>query len=87
MTAGGLIFTATASDHKVRAYNEDTGEVLWEYELPAGSDGVPTVYEAGGREYVAFCAAGGNGLYLPARSAPPGSPPPGSYVVFALPKK
>jgi quinoprotein glucose dehydrogenase len=87
VTAGGLIFAATASDHKVRAYDEDTGEVLWEYELPAGSDGVPAVYEAEGREYIAFCAAGGNGLYLPARSAPPGSPPPGAYVVFALPKK
>jgi len=87
VTAGALIFAATASDHRVRAYDEDTGEVLWEYELPAGSDGIPAVYEAGGREYIAFCAAGGDGLYLPARSAPPSSPRPGAYVVFALPKK
>ena len=87
VTAGGLIFAATASDHKVRAYDEDTGEVLWEYELPAGSDGVPAVYEAGGREYIAFCAAANDGLYLPARSAPPSSPRPGAYVVFGLPKK
>src|SRR4029077_11674273 len=33
VTAGGLIFAATASDHMARAYDEDTGKVLWEYEL------------------------------------------------------
>jgi quinoprotein glucose dehydrogenase len=32
----GLIFAATASDHKIRAYDEDTGAVLWEKELPVG---------------------------------------------------
>ena len=72
MTAGGLIFAATASDHKIRAYDEDTGKVLWEYETPTGSDGVPAVYEVGGREYIAFCVAGGDGLNLggaPAQSA------------------
>jgi quinoprotein glucose dehydrogenase len=87
VTAGGLIFAATSSDHKVRAYDEDTGKVLWEYELPTGSDGVPAVYEAGGREYVAFCVAGGEGLNLGRRRAPPSSPPPSAYVVFALPRK
>ena len=88
VTAGGLIFAATASDHKVRAYDEDNGKVLWEHELPTGSDGIPAVYEVGGREYVAFCVAGGDGLNLggrrPAQGAPP---PPGAYVAFALPKK
>jgi quinoprotein glucose dehydrogenase len=62
VTAGGLIFSATASDHKVRAYDEENGKLLWEHELPVGSDGVPAVYEVGGREYVAFCAAAGDGL-------------------------
>jgi len=88
VTAGGLIFAATASDHKVRAYDEDNGKVLWEHQLPTGSDGIPAVYEVGGREYVAFCVAGGDGLNLggrrPAQGAPP---PPGAYVAFALPKK
>ena len=86
VTAGGLIFAATASDHKLRAYDEDNGTVLWEYELPTGSDGVPAVYEAGGREYVAFCVAGADGLILRGRPAPPSAPPPSAYVVFALPK-
>jgi quinoprotein glucose dehydrogenase len=87
VTAGGLIFAATASDHKVRAYDEDTGKVLWEYELPTGSDGVPAVYELGGREYIAFCVAGGDGMNMGGRRDPPSSPPPNAYVVFSLPKK
>jgi glucose dehydrogenase len=88
VTAGGLIFAATASDHKVRAYDEDTGKVLWEYDTPTGSDGVPAVYEIGGREYIAFCVAGGDGLNLGGRRPDPGAaPPPSAYMVFALPRK
>jgi len=88
VTAGGLIFAATASDHKIRAYDEETGKVLWEYETPIGSDGVPAVYEVGGREYIAFCVAGGDGLNLGGRrNQPPDTPPPNAYMVFALPKK
>ena len=88
VTAGGLIFAATASDHKIRAYDENTGAVLWEHETPTGSDGVPAVYEVGGREYIAFCVAGGDGLNLGGRSPNPQSaPPPSAYMVFALPRK
>ncbi len=88
VTASGLIFAATASDHKIRAYDEDTGAVLWEYETPIGSDGVPAVYEVGGREYIAFCVAAGDGLNLGARrNNPQSAPPPNAYMVFALPKK
>jgi len=88
VTAGGLIFAATASDHKIRAYNEETGKVLWEYETPIGSDGVPAVYEVGGREYIAFCVAGGDGLNLGGRrNQPQDTPPPNAYIVFALPRK
>jgi glucose dehydrogenase len=85
VTAGGLIFAATASDHKVRAYDQDTGKVLWTYDLPTGSDGVPAVYQAGGREYIAFCVAGGDGYQSPRSSG--AAPPMNSYMVFALPRK
>jgi glucose dehydrogenase len=88
VTAGGLIFAATASDHRVRTYDEDNGKVLWEYELPTGSDGIPAVYEVGGREYVVFCVAAGEGLNLGGgRGARAEGPPPNAYVAFALPKK
>lgn len=86
VTAGGLIFAATASDHKVRAYDQDTGAVLWVRSLPTGSDGVPAVYEVDGREYVAFCVAGGNG-YLAPRGGPVPPASNNAYMVFALPRK
>jgi glucose dehydrogenase len=90
VTAGGLIFVSTASDRKVRAFDQDTGKVLWEKDLPTGSDGIPAVYEVGGREYLALCVAGGNG-YLAQRVANGDKPleplGPGSYMAFALPKK
>ena len=87
VTAGGLIFVATSSDRKFRAYDQDNGKVIWEFNLPAGSDGVPAVYETGGWEYVVI-PIGGAGM-TPPRSAsanelPPG---PGGYLAFALPKK
>jgi glucose dehydrogenase len=88
VTAGGLIFATTASDHKIRAYDEDTGAVLWEFETPTGSDGVPAVYQVGGREYIAFCVAGGDGVNLGGRRPnPQAAPPPSAYMVFALPNQ
>ena len=41
VTAGGLVFVATSTDRKLRAYDEDTGKVVWETNLPAASEGVP----------------------------------------------
>jgi quinoprotein glucose dehydrogenase len=87
VTGGGLIVVATSSDRKFRAYDQDNGKVIWEFDLPAGSDGVPAVYELGGREYVVI-PVGGAGQTPPraasAKELPPG---PGGYMAFALPKK
>jgi quinoprotein glucose dehydrogenase len=84
VTAGGLLLIGTSSDRKMRAYDQDTGKVLWEKSLPAATEGVPTVYEVNGRQFVAI-AVGGNGLFPPRV----GQTPPGQsqYMVFALPKK
>ena len=87
VTAGGLIFTGTR-DGKVRALDQRTGAVLWEFQLPSALEGMPAVYEAGGHEYIVFCAAaqssstllGGNG-----RAATQGIAEHGAYVAFALP--
>ena len=86
VTAGGLIFTGSR-DRKVRALDASTGKVLWEFELGAALEGMPAIYQIGGREYVVFCAA--------ARSTTrthsvPGHPAAqdtihGAYVAFALP--
>jgi quinoprotein glucose dehydrogenase len=85
VTAGGLIFFATASDRMVHAYDKETGKLLWERELDANPDGIPAVYEVAGRQYVAFYAGVGrnyNGIAWKA-----GKPEGQGYYVFALPKK
>ena len=81
ITAGGLIFTGTR-DRKVRALDVDTGKVLWEAEVDAALEGIPAVYQIGGREFVAFCAAAQVGL-TPQTQAPIH----GAYVAFALPAR
>jgi quinoprotein glucose dehydrogenase len=83
VTAGGLIFVATSSDRKFRARDVRDGSVLWEYDLPAASEGVPAVYAVGGRQYVAI-PVGGNGLFSQNLGLP--EPGPGQYMVFALPQ-
>ena len=35
VTAGGLLFIGTWSDRMLRAYDKDTGKVLWEKKLEA----------------------------------------------------
>ena len=79
VTAGGLIFTGER-DRKVRVLDADTGKTLWEKELDAALEGMPAVYELGGREYVVFCAAA-QAEILAGRQ----SPVKGAYVAFALP--
>jgi quinoprotein glucose dehydrogenase len=82
-TAGGLIFVGTSSDRKFRARDAATGKVLWEFDLPAASEGVPAIYEVNGRQYIVI-AVGGDGLFAPTL----GQTPPGAsqYMAFALPE-
>jgi glucose dehydrogenase len=85
VTAGGLVFVATAQDRRLRAYDRDTGKVLWSKELPGGSEGIPATYEIDGRQYLALAVAAGNGLFPP--TVDTGMPPPQrAYMVFALPR-
>jgi quinoprotein glucose dehydrogenase len=56
VTAGGLIFGGSISDNTMRAYDKDTGKVLWEMKLPAGPEGIPAVYEVAGKEYMVISA-------------------------------
>jgi quinoprotein glucose dehydrogenase len=91
VTAGGLIFAPSKSDFTLRVYDKDTGKELWVKHLPAGPEGIPTVFEVDGREYVAISADP-----VPERAGRDGQPGgPGApsataevtgYYVFALPK-
>ena len=55
-TRGGLVFLANSQDRMLRAYNSDTGAVVWARELDANPEGIPAVFEIGGRQFIAFAA-------------------------------
>ena len=86
MTAGGLIFTGTR-DRDIRALDADTGKELWRAELDAAVEGIPAVYEVGGRQYIVYCAAARATTHTHATPGHPASNAPvhGAYVAFALP--
>ena len=75
VTAGGLLFIAATSDAKFRAFNKRTGQLLWETDLPAAGFATPSIYEAGGKQYIVIACGGGK---LHKKSGD-------SYVAFALP--
>lgn len=74
LTAGGLIFIAASSDEKIRAFDKETGEVVWEHRLPAGGYATPSTYEVHGKQYVVIACGGGK---MGTKSAD-------SYVAFSL---
>jgi quinoprotein glucose dehydrogenase len=57
VTAGGLLFSATA-DRKLRAYDKETGKVVWSTDLPDRAMGIPPVYELDGRQYIVVSTRG-----------------------------
>lgn len=77
VTAGGLVFIAAAMDDKLRAFDSETGKVIWEGQLPASAQAAPMTYAVGGKQFVVVCA-GGHGKLGTKR---------GDHVVaFALPQ-
>jgi quinoprotein glucose dehydrogenase len=57
-TAGGLTFIAATLDEQLRAYDTQTGDLLWETELPAGGHAGPATYLVNGEQYVVVAAGG-----------------------------
>jgi quinoprotein glucose dehydrogenase len=76
VTATGLIFIGATADETIRAFDKDTGEILWQAKLPFGGNATPSVYSVNGRQYVVISAGG----------AKSGRPAGGSIVAFALPE-
>ncbi|MGH9512923.1 MAG: PQQ-binding-like beta-propeller repeat protein [Terriglobales bacterium] len=78
VTAGGLLFiAATSFDRKFRAFDKDTGELLWETTLPAAGNATPSTYEINGRQFVVIVAGGGKSKGVPSGA---------SIVAYALPE-
>jgi quinoprotein glucose dehydrogenase len=76
-TASGLIFIGAARDTRLRAFDVETGSVLWSGELPASAQATPMTYRApSGRQLVVIAAGGHTALRTKT----------GDYIVaFALP--
>ena len=76
VTAGGLIFIGATMDRKFRAFDKDTGAVLWEADLPLDGNATPSTYMADGKQFVVISAGG-------AKMNPPYG---GTLVAFTLPQ-
>jgi quinoprotein glucose dehydrogenase len=88
VTAGGLIFIGSWADRTVRAFDKETGTSLWAHQLKANPEGLVAVYQAGGRQYVVFCASGSADRDIPAEQAIEqwsGLASAQGYYAFALP--
>lgn len=76
VTAGGLIFIGATADETFRAFDNRTGQILWQAQLPFGGNASPSTYMVDGRQYVVISAGGGKS----------GRPRGGSLVAFTLPE-
>ena len=76
VTAGGLVFIGATRDEKFRAFDKETGEILWEAKLPYGGYATPSTYSVDGKQYVVIPATGGGKL---------GGRTGDAYVAFELP--
>jgi quinoprotein glucose dehydrogenase len=75
VTAGGLVFIAATQDAKFRAFDKNTGALLWEADLPAPGYATPSTYSVKGKQFVVVAAGGGK----------LGSKSSDTYVAYALP--
>ena len=63
-TLGGLVFVGGTMDKQFRAFDSDTGEELWSYELPFIGSAPPTSYEINNEQYIVVPASGGTTLKI-----------------------
>ncbi len=76
VTGGGLVFIAATKDSKIRAFDKNTGNILWEADLPVPGYATPAVYEVAGRQYIVIACGGGK----------IGSASGDEYIAFSLPE-
>lgn len=59
VTASGLIFIAASRDECIRAFDQETGEELWKFKLPAAGYATPATYMIKGKQYLVIACGGG----------------------------
>ncbi len=85
VTAGDLVFSAFA-DRLFRAFDAESGDVLWSQLLSAHADAAPITYAVDGVQFVAVLAGRDTSVgSLPASGLPPSVAGPATLFVFALP--
>ena len=85
-TGGGLVFGGDANG-RFRAFDQETGEVLWEINLGSPVSGFPVSFAVGGRQYVAVGTGGAATTPSFLRLTPELRPSNGNNLfVFALPE-
>jgi quinoprotein glucose dehydrogenase len=80
VTAGGLVFIAGAIiDRSLRAFDVETGKVIWKAELPTSGGATPMTYQTrkGGKQFLVIAAGGHRGVTE--------EPQNDSIVAFTLP--
>jgi quinoprotein glucose dehydrogenase len=77
VTAGGLLIIAATSDEMLRVFDKKSGQLLWQYKLPAAGYATPSTYEINGRQFIVMTCSGGK----------LGTPTGDQYIAFALPLK
>jgi glucose dehydrogenase len=60
VTAGGLIFIGATNDGRFRAFDKDSGKLLWETRLPASAFANPMTFMGSKKQFVVIAAGGGN---------------------------
>lgn len=73
-TSGGLIFIGATGDNMFRAFDQKTGKVLWEYQLPGTATSIPSTYAVGQKQYVVVSVNGEQKNNFK-----------GGYIAFAIP--
>ena len=77
VTAGNVLFIgATVYDKKFRAFDSQSGALLWQTDLPFAGVATPATYMVNGKQYVVIASGGGKDPKAPSGSV---------YIAFALP--
>ncbi len=80
-TGGGLVFGGDVNG-RFRAFDDRTGDILWEINLGSPVSGFPITYAVDGRQYVAVSTGSGRFLELTPELRPSAN---NNLFVFALP--
>lgn len=74
VTSGGIVVIAATMDEKIRAFDKESGALLWEHNLPAAGFATPATYMVNGKQYIVIACGGGK----------LGSKSGDAYVAFSL---